>query len=269
MPRHPGHPEAIVPDRTDDSRDVRAVEQVVKRIVVGVGEVPPRDVVHQAVAVVIDPVARDLARIDVEVVAQVGVRRVDTAVDHRDDHVARAGRDVPGAQRVEVVPRRAPRLPRIAHHPLLREPRVVGDAIGVHDVVRLGVLDVRVGTQPVERLLHRRPFAETPLLGTAAERRPWHGAHLGADRGAFAQQRGGAELDEDVVGRVRRVGGERDRRGRRGDGGDGSRRRCCSAVRRRRSARSGRESNDSRQRRVRRETADAGERERPGHHPYT
>ena len=60
-----------------------------------VGEVEPVDVVDVAVAVVVDAVARDFARVDPHVGGQVFVVVFHALVDHGDDHVGIARRELP------------------------------------------------------------------------------------------------------------------------------------------------------------------------------
>ena len=90
---------------------VRAVEVEVIRVAGwsatrAVHEVGPAEVVDNAVGVVVDPVAGHLARIAPEVRDQVGVGEIDTGVHHRD-HLARAPRGVPRAERVHPRVRRS------------------------------------------------------------------------------------------------------------------------------------------------------------------
>ena len=59
----PADADAVVAARGDDARHVRAVAVVVCRIAVAVDEVGAVDIVDEAVAVVVDPVARHLARV--------------------------------------------------------------------------------------------------------------------------------------------------------------------------------------------------------------
>ena len=68
---------------------------------VSLDEVPAVDVVDEAVAVVVDPVARDLAGVDPQLARQVGMGRVDAGVEHRHDRPG-AGGDVPGLGGVDV-----------------------------------------------------------------------------------------------------------------------------------------------------------------------
>jgi hypothetical protein len=78
-----------------DPGDVGAVAARVGRVCVLVDEVPAVHVVDAAVGVVVDAVARELARVDPEVADEIGVAGVDAAVDHRDHDGTAAARGPP------------------------------------------------------------------------------------------------------------------------------------------------------------------------------
>jgi len=88
---------AVVPDRADRAGDVRSVSLVVGGVVVAVDEVPASPVVDVAVPVVVDVVAATthavLSGIDPCVRGEIGMRLIDTGVDHGDDHTGVAGRN--------------------------------------------------------------------------------------------------------------------------------------------------------------------------------
>ena len=130
--------DAVVADRGDRARDVRAVAVGVVGQVVVVDEVPAVHVVDVAVAVVVDAVARDLARVRPDVGGEVGVVVLDPGVDDGDDDVGAAGRRVPGRLGVDVG------VARLVEAPHLRQARVVGRERGGDDAVGLGVLDARL-----------------------------------------------------------------------------------------------------------------------------
>ena len=74
LPGDAHHAGAVVPHRGDGPRDARAVEQFVPRVVVVVPEVPPDQVVDEAVAVAVHPVGpagQQVAAVDVAVVVAV------------------------------------------------------------------------------------------------------------------------------------------------------------------------------------------------------
>src|SRR5207248_2949489 len=101
----PGDADTVVPGSADRAGDVRPVSVVVHRVVVVVREVPAAPVVDVAVVVVVDAVgaatAAVLARVDPDLRAQVGMRPVDSGVDHRHGHAGAAGRDVPRLRSVD------------------------------------------------------------------------------------------------------------------------------------------------------------------------
>mmetsp|Transcript_42002 Transcript_42002/g.121518 ORF Transcript_42002/g.121518 Transcript_42002/m.121518 type:complete len:397 (+) Transcript_42002:787-1977(+) len=104
---------------------MRAVHLVVERIAVLVGKVRPVDVVHVAVAVVVQAVAGDLAGVVPHVLAQVLMRVVDARVDdgHDDAGAELAGEASPGLWAVDVL------VALAVHAPEGREVGVVGDAL--------------------------------------------------------------------------------------------------------------------------------------------
>src|SRR5207249_4602230 len=103
-------------------------------------------VVHEAVVVVVDAVAGDLAGVGPDVVAQVGVVVIDAGVDDGDDGGVIAGGLVPGLGGVDVGVGGAAGLDGVVEVPLRGEPRVVGRQRDVDAVVGLGVEDAGLGT---------------------------------------------------------------------------------------------------------------------------
>ena len=87
--------DAVVSDCADGTGHVCTVAVLVSRVGIVAGEVIAVDVVDVAVAVIVDPVAGDFARVLPQVVPQIRVRQVDARVSHRDDHVTTGGQ-VPG-----------------------------------------------------------------------------------------------------------------------------------------------------------------------------
>jgi len=105
---------AVVLLGRDDPRDVGAMgvlDPIARaRVLVVIAEVPAVDVVDEAVAVVVDPVRRGLARVGPQAVLQVGMLDVDARIEHRDH-----GRVVerlcgPGLGTVDIGVRRATAL---------------------------------------------------------------------------------------------------------------------------------------------------------------
>ena len=99
---HAGHADAVVVDGGYGAGHVGAVVVGINLAFVG-AEVVAVDIVDITVAVIVlAGLAVELGQVDVEVLAQVLVAGVDTAVDDGDDNVGRAGRDLPGVKEVDV-----------------------------------------------------------------------------------------------------------------------------------------------------------------------
>ena len=159
VPAHPRDARAVVAHRADGARHVGAVARAVHRVVVLVHEVPAVDVVDEAVAVVVDAVAGDLAGVPPHVGVEVGVAVVDARIDDGHDE-CRARDRMPGLGRIDVGILDAARLPRVVLAPELAEVGVIGDALVLHrphPVVRLGVLDVGVAPVCLDQPLHVLP----------------------------------------------------------------------------------------------------------------
>src|SRR5262249_38854679 len=137
VPVDPGDADPVVADGPDRPGDVGAVAVVVHRVRVIVGEVVPVDVVAVAVAVVVDAIARDLARVGPDVRGQVRVVVVDAGVNHGDDGVAGAGAGVPGLRGVDVGVGDAAVGAGVVEPPEVVEARVVRGAGDGDAVVRL------------------------------------------------------------------------------------------------------------------------------------
>ena len=163
VPVHAHHAQRVVADRADGPGDVRAVPEVVGRVATQTRERPAASgedveavhIVDVAVAVVIDSVARNLARVDPDVGGQILVRRFDAAVDHHDHHGGASGCEIPGQRRLDVHPGCTQGLAAVVHAPEQVERRLVGRQHGLQDIVGLGVRDVGVGTVAGDGLLDR------------------------------------------------------------------------------------------------------------------
>ena len=116
----------VVSRRADGACDVCAVAVNIHGVCVTVGEVPAVDVVHIAVAVVVDTVAGNFAGIHPDVVGEVGMGVVNTRVDDSDDDAARARRDFPCFRCVDVCVWLPTKLSCVVQAPELRKVRVVG-----------------------------------------------------------------------------------------------------------------------------------------------
>src|SRR5690606_3039345 len=97
---HAGDADAVITDGSDDAGAVRAVTRILRagRIVwifIVIQEVPAMDVVHEAVTVVVDAVARDFAGVLPDIGLQVRVPVVDTGIDAGDGDRAATDTKVP------------------------------------------------------------------------------------------------------------------------------------------------------------------------------
>ncbi len=166
---------------------------IVGRVGVTVGEVPALDVVDEAVAVVVDAVSGDLARIRPDVGREIGVRVVDPGVDDRDQHAGTAGH-VPGRGRVHA--RQAPEI-LVALSPRARgrEERVVGKRLYPQHAVGLAPLDGRVGGVGAR---HRVEVGAPPHLEDVGT------AEVGCDRAG--RRALGAEREAPLLDRPSRPG---------------------------------------------------------------
>ena len=184
----------------------RAMTVVVHRIVVVVGEVPSPHVVHEAVAVVVDPVVGDLAGIDEDVRRQIGMRVVDARVDDRHEDARRSSEDIPSMDGANVGARGSTRLADVAQTPEARELRVVGNERRVQHIVGFDVDDVRVGPVSSDGLLDIEP-SDAEVIGIDRGVVPQlHGAEIGENELAILGGGALAKLDEDLAQLVLRGG---------------------------------------------------------------
>ena len=140
-PVHARDTDAVVARGADRAGDVRAVPLVVEGVAVAVREIPAVHVVDEAVAIIVDAVARHLARVAPHVRGEVGMAVIDARVDHRDDDRAGPGRDIPGPCGVDVGARDPTGLPGVVEAPEASERRVIGHGGRGDDDVRLDRLD--------------------------------------------------------------------------------------------------------------------------------
>jgi hypothetical protein len=110
---------------------------VVGRIAVVARAVDAVNVVAPAVAVIVDPVPGDLARVRPQVLRQIRVMKVDAGVDHGDDDAGRARGRLSRGRRIDR-----------PHVPLRSPAGVVGsDVLGGDEVVGLRVADALPATE--------------------------------------------------------------------------------------------------------------------------
>jgi hypothetical protein len=126
------------------------------------------------------------------------VAHLDAAVEHRDGHVARAGRARPRGRHLDV-----------AQVPLGAEVRIVGgDRVGRDAVVRLGVEHVGGAFECRDRATHRLALVELEQLRVADRQRSLdRRVHAVAQGGAVARVSRRAEADDDLAGDVIGSGG--------------------------------------------------------------
>src|SRR5262249_10353015 len=140
---HPDHPHVVVADGRCRAGHVRSVSVEVHRRRVVLHEVPARDVVDEAVTVVVDAVAGNLPGVAPDVGGEVRMTRRDGGVDHRH-HRPAAVREVPslfGIARVKTPQVLVALPPRTG----AREVGIVGGEGGLHDVVGLRVHHLGIG----------------------------------------------------------------------------------------------------------------------------
>ncbi len=155
LPVDADHARCVVPDRGDGSRNVGAVVVVVHRVAVAIVEVVAVDVVDVTVAIVVETVARHLARIDPHVGRQVLMEIVDARVDHGHQGVGAPGRDVPRLGRIDVGIGRPAGLAQIVKPPKVPELGIVGQRRELDPIVRLRVEHRRIGPIGGQRFVHR------------------------------------------------------------------------------------------------------------------
>ncbi len=169
VPVHARHADAVVANATDGAGAVRTVVVVVHGVAVVVVGIHTVDVVDVAVGVVVDAVAGDLAGIRPGIGREVGVRVVDTGVDHGDHDIGRTVEHAPALGRVDVSVRgtdmaAAIGLAGVVHAPEVAEQRIVRHFQRVLHVVGLGVFHVGVRLEGADRGFHRIA-ADVPVLG--------------------------------------------------------------------------------------------------------
>ncbi len=230
IPGHAGHAQRVVADRADRARDVGPVAVVVHRVVVVVAEVPAADVVDEAVAVVVDAVAGDLAGVDPDVVGQVRVGVVDPGVDYRHDDVSASREEIPRVDSGDVCARYSAGEPRVVQAPLKMESRVVGQRLGLDEEVRLEQLEARVVPVARERLGDRQ-LPQPQQVGVDALEVSQRASVEGGPQGLLLRDvHAGAELDDQLLGSVagkgRRIGRRSDEQHSRRQRGEGTNHRC-------------------------------------------
>jgi len=109
--------DSVVPNCSDDARDVSAMPAIVERVIVIVEKVPPNRIVDVAVVVVVDAVSRYLSVVRPDVVGEIFVPVVDTRIENGHHDIAASGGGRPGLECVDVGIRRTTGLPLVIKPP--------------------------------------------------------------------------------------------------------------------------------------------------------
>ena len=141
LPANADNTDGVVAHRADRPTDVRAVAVIVVWITRMVDDIDAMHIVHVTVAVVVNAITRNLARIDPHVVGQVFVCIAHAGVNDRHDDVARVVLNVPGGLRADVRAGRAPVNARVVQTPkgTVAITKVVGHSQRLHLIIRLGI----------------------------------------------------------------------------------------------------------------------------------
>ena len=119
-----------------------AVAIVINGIIVIINKVPAAHIVNIAVAVIINPVPGGFARVDPTIRCQVRVGVINARVNDPHDYAWTPGKPrCPGFHRVDIRSGRASCLATIVQPPQLAKVRIIARVDGIHQVVRLGVID--------------------------------------------------------------------------------------------------------------------------------
>src|SRR5205823_3563481 len=141
LPANAAAPDAVVAHGANRAADVAAVSVVVVGIARVVDRVDPVHVVHITVAVVVDPVTGDFARIDPHIPGQIFVGVTCAGVDHRNDDVGGRILHLPAFGCVNVRVRHTAGWVGVVQAPeqSLGVPRIIGRQQRLHSRVRLDI----------------------------------------------------------------------------------------------------------------------------------
>ena len=148
---------AIVGNGSRHPRHQATVAVIIGDIVAARHEVPAAGIVHMAIVIVVEPVARDLSGVDPQVGGQVDVGQVDARVDQGDHDGGASLRLRPGWFDIDLGQSPLCAVQRIIHHGgRAGIGRVCGDGIIglLGDIVRLGIQHGRVGGQGFDCCQH-------------------------------------------------------------------------------------------------------------------
>jgi len=134
---------------------VGAVIIFVHRIAILVVEIVAVNIIHITIAVVVNAVAGDFARVSPDVIGQVGVGIIHAGVNDGDNDFAAAGIKIPGFGGTNIGSRSASRLPGIMQAPEFAEARIIGSGGRDPDhIVGFGVTDAGGGVVGRQYLVH-------------------------------------------------------------------------------------------------------------------
>ena len=154
MPVDARHADAVVANRSDCARDVRAVTVVVHRIGVAVGKVVAPHIVNVAVAIIVDAVSSHLTGIAPSIGSQIGMVVIDASVDHGDNHRSGTSGRVPRFGSIDVDVCHATRLADVVETPERAEGWIVGEDRGSNHEIGFNVRNALRACGPAEHILH-------------------------------------------------------------------------------------------------------------------
>ena len=142
---HADHSYSVITNGGNCPGDMRPMAMNIPRIIIRVSKIPSPDIIHKAVAIVIHAIVGDLPDIGPDIRGNVGMVIIHARVHDRHNH-ALALREVPGLGRLHFL---QPPEVIIALPPgtIGRVVGIVRDHVGLHKIVRLGVLHVGVGLE--------------------------------------------------------------------------------------------------------------------------
>ena len=143
LPGHSHHPDAVVAQRADSAADVRAVAVIVHGIAAVGDGVDAVNIIHKTVAIIINPVAGNFARIHPHVVRQVLVRIAHAGVNDRHDDGARRVLNIPSVGSVDVRAGDTSQLTGIVQSPerTVSVTKIIRRQQSTHLEIGLGVFD--------------------------------------------------------------------------------------------------------------------------------
>ena len=141
VPVYTGNTNAVVSHCRHGASDVSAVAVSVHRDGGAVTRVDSENVVDVAIAIVVDPVARNLAGIDPHVGQKIGVVKIDPGIQDRDNRLRRTGDHIPSIWRTDIRAGSSAGLTCIFHRPHADVLRIVRNRSPLADPVWFGKED--------------------------------------------------------------------------------------------------------------------------------